>query len=115
MSVELERHDTIVRDAIEAHGGHVFKTTGDGVLGAFGDAASALRAAEQVQRGVTGALPFRVRVAVHTGAADYRDGDYFGPTLNRAARLLGVGHGGQVLVSQTTMSLVGDTPVARPW
>jgi class 3 adenylate cyclase len=106
MRVELERHDALLRSAIESSGGHVVKGTGDGTVSAFGDADAALRAAAQAQRAVTGTVPFGVRVAVHTGAADQRDGDYFGPTLNRAARLVAVGHGGQVLVSQATASLV---------
>jgi len=111
MRIELERHDMIVRDAIEANEGYVFKTTGDGTLAAFADATAAIRAAAQAQRAVTGTLPFRVRMAVHTGAADQRDDDYFGPTLNRTSRILGVGHGGQVLVSHATVSIVGDARV----
>jgi predicted ATPase/class 3 adenylate cyclase len=106
MRVELERHDALLRSAIESNGGHVVKGTGDGTLAAFSDADAALRAAAQAQGAVAGTVPFGVRVAVHTGAADQRDGDYFGPTLNRAARLVAVAHGGQVLVSQATASLV---------
>src|SRR5262249_40416267 len=86
--------------------GSVFKTTGDGTLAVFGDPRAAVDSAAAVQRAVVRSLPFRVRVVVHTGVAEQRDGDYFGPTLNRAARLLGVAHPGQVLVSGTTAVLV---------
>jgi predicted ATPase/class 3 adenylate cyclase len=108
MRVGLARHDELLRDMITSGGGHVFKTTGDGILAAFGDAAAAVVAATNVQRAAVDSLPFRVRIAVHTGAVEERDGDYFGPTLNRSARLLAIGHGGQVLVSHATEQLVRD-------
>ena len=114
MQGALARHDEIVRGAIEAHAGHVVKTTGDGFHAAFATAADAIAAAVEVQLGLvaepwaeTGA--FRVRIGVHTGAAEVRDGDYYGTALNRAARLMSVGHGGQVLVSSITGELVGGT------
>lgn len=113
MHVALARHDTILRQAIEAHGGAVFKTVGDAFLAAFPTAPAALAAALSAQRCLftepweeTG--PLRVRMALHTGVAFERDGDYFGPTLNRAARLLAVGHGGQILLSQPACDLVRD-------
>jgi len=114
MKVALARHDAILRDAVVSRGGHVVKTTGDGLLAAFGLAEGALGAAGDAQLalgaegwGVTG--PLRVRMGVHTGAAEFRDGDYFGPALNRAARLMQAAHGGQVLVSLATEELVRDS------
>src|ERR671912_855762 len=113
MSEALSRHDEILRTAIEAHNGHVFKTVGDAFHATFSAAPDALRAALEAQRALlheswdlTG--PLRVRMALHTGAAEERDGDYFGPSLNRVARLLSAGHGGQILMSLTTEELVRD-------
>jgi predicted ATPase/class 3 adenylate cyclase len=113
----LARHDQILRDAIEGHNGHVVKSTGDGVYAAFATARDAIEATLDSQRAlrdeawppVTGTL--RVRMGVHTGEAEHRDGDYFGPPLNRAARLMAVGHGGQVLVSDSVETIVrGSLP-----
>ena len=113
MERALARHDEILRSAVEGGGGVVVKTTGDGIHAAFGVPAGALAAAVAAQRalaaerwGVTG--PLRVRMGIYTGAAEFRDGDFFGAALNRAARLMGIGHGGQVLVSGVTADLVGD-------
>jgi class 3 adenylate cyclase len=113
MRVALARHDAILRRAIENHGGHVFKTVGDAFCTAFAtgqDALYAVLAAQISLRaeawGEVGALP--VRMALHTGAAEERGGDYFGPPLNRVARLLALAHGGQVLLSRATQSLVQD-------
>jgi predicted ATPase/class 3 adenylate cyclase len=110
----LARHDDLLRAAIEQHGGHVVKTTGDGVHGAFAAPADALAAAVGGQRalaaepwGETGSL--RVRMGIHSGAAEARAGDYYGPTLNRAARLMSVAHGGQVVLSQTTQELLAGS------
>jgi predicted ATPase/class 3 adenylate cyclase len=108
----LARHDAILRDAIERHGGHVFKTVGDAFHAAFGRPEDALSAAVDAQRvlaaeGWGGA----VRIALHTGTADERDGDYFGPPLNRVARLRDSGHGGQILLSAVAAALVaGQVP-----
>ena len=113
MKAALARHDELLRDAIESHGGHVVKTTGDGVHGAFATADDAVAAAVDGQRalaaepwGPTGAL--RVRMGLHTGSAQQREGDYYGPALNRAARLMSVASPGQVLSSQATADLVRD-------
>ena len=113
MAEALARHDRILRGAIEAQGGYVFKTVGDAFCCAFPKAPDALEAALEVQRtllaqewGETG--PLRVRTALHTGAAEERDGDYFGPPVNRVARLLSAGHGGQVLLSLSAQELVRD-------
>jgi predicted ATPase/class 3 adenylate cyclase len=109
----LARHDMILRTAIAAREGVVVKSTGDGVLAAFPVATDALAMALDSQRalqaepwGVTG--PLAVRVALHAGSAEARAGDYFGPTLNRVARLLAVGHGSQILLSLAAEELVRD-------
>jgi predicted ATPase/class 3 adenylate cyclase len=116
MSAALARHDAVVRGAIESHGGFLFKTVGDAFCAAFATAAGAIGAALDAQRALHAAdfssvEGVRVRMALHTGAAEVRDGDYFGPAVNRTARLLAVGHGGQVLVSGTTADLLqGEMP-----
>jgi class 3 adenylate cyclase len=113
MQVALARHDEILRGATEQHGGYVFKTVGDAFCCAFRTAPDALEAALDAQRllleerwAESGAL--RVRMALHIGAAEERDGDYFGPPVNRVARLLSAAHGGQVLLSLPTHELVRD-------
>jgi predicted ATPase/DNA-binding SARP family transcriptional activator len=114
MEDALVRHDAILRDTIESHRGRVVKSMGDGMVAVFGDAADAVGAAVTAQRAlseepwsVTG--PLRARMGLHTGEAQQRDGDYFGLALNRAARIMGAGHGGQVLCSAATGALVRDT------
>ncbi|MCC6176140.1 MAG: tetratricopeptide repeat protein [Chloroflexi bacterium] len=113
MRAALARHDALLRGAIQDHGGHVVKTMGDAFHAAFSRALDGVAAALEAQRrldaepwGEVG--PVRVRMALHTGAADERDGDYYGPVLNRAARLMSAGHGGQVLLSQATYELARD-------
>ena len=113
MRAALARHDGLLRHAIESHGGHVFKTVGDAFYAAFPTAPQALEAAVQAQRSLScepwePECPIRVRMALHTGSAEERGGDYYGTTLNRVARLMGAGHGGQVLVSAPTQELVRD-------
>jgi predicted ATPase/class 3 adenylate cyclase len=104
-------HDALVRTAIERHGGHVFKTIGDAFCAAFTRPQDAVAAMLGAQRALA-AADFRavdgllVRAAIHTGTADERAGDYFGPTVNRVARLLAIGHGGQVLVSRVAGDLM---------
>src|SRR5207237_10223539 len=97
----------------ETHRGHIFKTGGDAFCAVFATAPDALGAALDAQQALhaerwpeTGAL--HVRIALHTGAAEMRDGDYFGPPLNHVARLLAIGHGGQTLVSEITRDLSRD-------
>ena len=113
MRAALARHDDIVRSAIESHGGHVVKTTGDGFHAAFSTAHDAVDAAVDAQR-LLGAEPWdatgplRVRMGVHTGEVQHRDRDYYGTAVNRAARLMAVAHGGQLLVSDATERLFGD-------
>jgi predicted ATPase/class 3 adenylate cyclase len=113
MRIALEAHDVIVRGAVDAHGGCVFATGGDGFGVAFQRAGDALRAALAVQVAVhehdwPAAADLKVRIALHTGEAVERDGDYFGAAVNRAARLAGLARGGQVLVSATTASLIPE-------
>src|SRR5215211_3095029 len=115
MEVSLRRHDAILREAIEEHGGFVFKTVGDAFCATFPAASGALQAALAAQEALLSEpweaqpdAPLRARMALHTGAAQERDGDYFGPPLNRVARLLSAAHGGQVLLSSTTQELVRD-------
>jgi predicted ATPase/class 3 adenylate cyclase/Tfp pilus assembly protein PilF len=113
MQSALARHDGILRSAIEERDGHVFKTVGDAFCAAFSSAPEALGAAISAQRALhdeeweEGGV-IRVRMALHTGAVDEQGGDYFGPALNRVARLLSAGHGGQTLLSLATQELVRD-------
>jgi predicted ATPase/class 3 adenylate cyclase/Tfp pilus assembly protein PilF len=109
----LARHDELMRAAIEEHDGHVFKTIGDAFCAAFHTAPEALNAALAAQQGLisepwTEPVTIKVRMALHTGAAEARDNDYFGQPLNRVARLLSAGHGGQVLLSLSTEELTRD-------
>src|SRR5579871_2619109 len=99
MRLALARHDALLRAAIETNGGHVFKTIGDAFCAAFPTASQALAAALSVQQslhqvkvGVGSNLMLKVRMALHTGTAEQREGDYFGQPLNRVARLLAAGH-----------------------
>jgi class 3 adenylate cyclase len=101
MRADLSRHDALLHQLLPAHGGHVFKTIGDAFCAAFPTTREAVQAARAAQEALRRELPqLRVRMAVHTGEAEARDGDYFGPALNRVARLLIAGHGGQILLSQ---------------
>jgi class 3 adenylate cyclase len=113
MQAALARHDELLRRAIEEHGGYVFKTVGNAFCCAFPTATDALEAALDAQRLLlkerwAESGPLRVRMALHMGAAEERDGDYFGPPVNRVARLLSAAHGGQVLLSAATHEMVRD-------
>jgi predicted ATPase/class 3 adenylate cyclase len=114
MQDAVRRHDALVRSAIERHGGFVFKTIGDAFCASFARPEDAVAALLDVQRAL-GSEDFsavgglRVRAALHSGTADERDNDYFGPVVNRVARLLAIAHGGQVLVSGTTAGLLHGT------
>ena len=113
MQQALSDHDAILRNAIEVNDGCLVKTTGDGAYAAFVTAADAVAACLAAQRALKahawGELSIKSRMAVHSGAAEQRDGDYYGPVLNRAARLMAAGHGGQILVSHATEELVRDS------
>ena len=102
MRAALAAHDEVLRNAIEAHGGWLFKHTGDGVCAAFASPRSAVDAAVAAQR----ALELAVRMGIATGEAELRDGDYFGAVLNRAARVMAAGHGGQILLAESTAGLL---------
>ena len=117
MERALVRHDTLMRQAVETHHGYVFHTAGDAFGVAFTSPDDAIAAAIAAQRALAaedwsavapGFEPLVVRMGLHTGLAELRDGDYFGPPLNRAARLMSAGHGGQVLLSLVTQQLVRD-------
>ena len=112
MAAALERHDEILRMAIADHGGYVFSTAGDAFAAAFQGHSDAVAAAIVAQEHLA-AEPWpdpaviRVRMGIHTGSAQERDGDYFGPALNLAGRLMSAGHGGQILLSAATSELMG--------
>ena len=113
MAAALRRHDEILRDAIEQVGGYVFKTAGDSFCAAFSAARAGLDAALSAQRSLAAqswptSRPIVVRMGLHAGVCEERDGDYFGPAVNRAARLLTVARGGQVLVSGVAAELLSD-------
>jgi predicted ATPase len=113
MRAALEVHDGLVHGEMQSAGGRVFKHTGDGMIavfdgadGAVSGALSAVDALADAEWGDTGALA--VRVSVHAGTASERDGDFFGPPVNKVARINGVGHGGQVLVSDVARQLMSE-------
>jgi class 3 adenylate cyclase len=113
MAAALRRHDEILRSAIEQVGGYVFKTVGDSFCAAFSAARAGLDAALAAQRELEAqswptSRPIVVRMGLHAGVCEERDGDYFGPAVNRAARLLTVASGGQVLVSGVAAELLTD-------
>jgi predicted ATPase len=104
MRTALATHDEVLRLEIEAHGGFLFSHTGDGVVAAFASPKAAADAAVAAQR----KLELPVRMGMATGEAELRDGDYFGTVLNRAARVMASGHGGQILVADSTAGLLSD-------
>ncbi len=115
MKTALERHDTILRAAIAAHRGHLVKTTGDGYHAAFETAQDGLAAILEAQMALNQdpweelhPQAILVRAALFTGEAALRAGDYYGTAVNRAARLMAIGHGGQVLLSAGTVDLIRD-------
>ena len=131
MQAALAWHDELLRRAIESHHGRVVKSTGDGCMAAFASAAEAVAAIIDIQRALqagsgpptpahdgapAGVEPssaagpvIRIRAGLHTGQAERRDDDYYGTALNRAARIMSVGHGGQVLLSAATAALISDS------
>jgi class 3 adenylate cyclase len=111
MSVALARHDDLLRQAVTVGRGVVFSHAGDGIAAVFGRGRDAIETAVAAQRAFESEpwpVDFRVRMAVHTGEAEERDGDYFGPALNRAARLMALASGGQVLLSLAAAEVVRD-------
>ena len=116
MREAVARHDQLLGEVIGDHGGVVLSTMGDGLAAAFQTASAAVTCAVAAQRLLDQepwetAGPLRVRMGLHTGEAELRDGDYFGTAVNRAARLVAVGHGGQIVCSSATAE-VADTEVA---
>jgi predicted ATPase/class 3 adenylate cyclase/tetratricopeptide (TPR) repeat protein len=116
MKSAMARHDALLRAAVEGAGGVVVKTTGDGCYAVFETATEAASASLAIQRAFrdepwveAGVDPLRLRVGLNTGEAELRDGDYHGTSLNRAARLMSAGHGGQVLLSGATAALLGGS------
>jgi predicted ATPase/class 3 adenylate cyclase len=116
MDRAVRRHDELVRAAIAVHGGHVFKTVGDGFCAAFARPEEALAAMLDMQRSLlaedfSAVDGIRVRAALHTGTTEERDGDYFGSAVNRVARLVAIAHGGQTIASGVTADIVrGELP-----
>jgi len=111
MAIALRRHDELMRSTIQSAGGFVFKTVGDAFCAAFALATDAVEAARNAQwllrlEPWPPDAPIRVRMALHTGECEERDNDYFGPTVNRTARLEATAHGGQIVMSQSTAELV---------
>jgi predicted ATPase/class 3 adenylate cyclase/Tfp pilus assembly protein PilF len=110
----LARHDEILRGVIESFNGVVFKTIGDSFCAVFTSAFDAVRASAAVQRALLKEQwegidsPILVRMAIHSGPAEDRDGDYFGPTLNRVSRTLAAAHGGQIVLSKAAKMLLGS-------
>ena len=109
MRVALAGHDKVLRSAIEAHEGFVFSHTGDGMAAAFTSPMSAVNAAVDAQR----ELELPVRMGLATGEAELRDNDYFGTVLNRAARVMTAGHGGQILVADSTAGLLSGVELVN--
>ena len=105
----LAAHDAVLRSAIETHGGFMFKHTGDGVCAAFFSPRSAVDAAVAAQRG----LELPVRMGLATGEAELREGDYFGAVLNRTARVTAAGHGGQILLADSTAKLLSGVELSE--
>src|SRR5215471_15721541 len=111
MRASLAEHDRLLRHVIESNAGYIVKSTGDGILAVFATAAPALAACLAAQRVLQArsdqqAISLRVRMGLHTGTAELRDGDYYGPSLNRAARIMAGAHGGQILLSRVTAELL---------
>src|ERR671932_1056107 len=117
MGPALTRHDELVEQVVERHGGALVRPRGEGDsrFAVFARASDAVAAAAGVQRALH-AEPWptpsalRVRAALHTGEAELRDGDYYGGAVNRCARLRAAAHGGQTLLSAVTPALVRDQP-----
>jgi class 3 adenylate cyclase/predicted ATPase len=113
MGAAIARHEVLLRAVITTAGGVVFKTVGDAIYAAFASALDAVRAVVEGQQAIVTepwgtTIPLHVRMALHSGVAEARQGDYFGLPLSRIARLLAAGHGGQILLSQATQELVRE-------
>jgi class 3 adenylate cyclase len=106
----VARHDKILNTLITDNNEYIFTTAGDAFAAAFTDPHDAVAATLAIQRDLSTKSweveSIRIRIGLHTGVAQEREGDYFGPTLNRAARIMSAGHGGQILVSRTTRDVL---------
>ena len=115
MKSALAKHDVILKNAVESNNGHIIKNTGDGIHAVFSTALDSVKAALYAQREIktseflkNSEVAILVRMGIHTGEAELRDGDYYGGTLNRAARIMSIGHGGQILISETTLQVARE-------
>ena len=112
MKTALAKHDSLLRGILLMHNGQIVKVTGDGFHVVFTTASDAVHAAvhaqQALQKDTQDDVPIKVRMGIHTGEAQLRDGDYFGGTLNLAARIMSIGHGGQILISETTHNITQD-------
>lgn len=113
MRQALARHDALARSAVEGHRGVIVKMSGDGVHAAFDDPLDAVSATLQLQQSLadpqtTSGVALRVRCGLHAGVHERRDNDFFGGAVNRAARIMSVAHGGQILISQVVAALVSE-------
>ena len=110
------RHDAVLRQVIEGQRGQVVKTTGDGFHAAFATPSEGVAAALAGQQALAAEAwpeppgPLKVRMGLHTGESEDRDGDYYGLSVNLAARVMGLGHGGQILLSEATAALIKYHP-----
>lgn len=114
----LRRHDEVLRSVIVRHQGQVFRTVGDAFYATFSEVGRAARCSIAIHRELESCdwtpLPgLKVRVGIHAGPAEARDGDYYGPELNRVHRLMSAGHGGQTLLSETAQRLVREDEVQQ--
>jgi predicted ATPase/class 3 adenylate cyclase len=111
MQGAMARHEALCRELVAHHGGRIVKLTGDGIHAFFAQASSAIAAAVDLQIALqelqSQALPLSVRVGMHRGLDMYRDGDFYGSAVNRAARVMSAAHGGQVLVSHAVVEAIG--------
>ncbi len=118
MSAALEAHDAILQQAIRAHGGQLVKSTGDGVLAAFEQVSQAVNSATEFQQALAGHSwdetgPLPVRMGLHTGDALFRDNDYYGPAVNKDARVMALANGGQILLTEVTCALLRELELSR--
>lgn len=115
MKPALAKHDSILKESIESNRGHIIKTTGDGVHAVFSTVMDGINAAVVAQKNLVSMpsnsasdMGIKVRMGLHTGEAELRDGDYYGQTLNRAARIMSAGHGGQILTSEISAQVARE-------
>ena len=118
MSKALKRHDTILQEAIQSSGGRVVKTTGDGMMAIFPVATGGVAASLAAQRSLVSEQwpeigTLRVRMGLHVGEAEHRGDDFFGPTVNRTARIMAAGHGGQILLSSAAAAALDGWAAGR--